>query len=206
MWALPKRTTKAQGEFARDRTLATEQVRHPHRRNAERIRKGGLRQSEFIQRLPQKFTGMDGRQAIRAAGDQVIHCLRSVPFLLCLSSIPGSVIVHDFNVLRMAVIEPEADAPLLVDANAPLSLARAQQRFEPVGRRQTQVVDHSGRVQLCQTHYRPAQDVWWQAPRLAGGEQSFRLGAGKAFNHVAIINNLFIFVGTANQKLGQSYV
>jgi hypothetical protein len=44
----------------------------------------------------------------------------------------GSVIVHDLHVKRVAVLPTEADAPLVVDADAPLALAVALEGLEPI--------------------------------------------------------------------------
>lgn len=101
-------------------------------------------------------------------------------------------VVHDFNVKCIAALKPKTHTPLVVDANAPLPDAVAAQCFEPVGRGLAHVLYHRGRIQLGQTHDSATQDVRRQATRLACGKQAFGFGAGKVFNHMVIINNLFI--------------
>ena len=49
-------------------------------------------------------------------------------------------IFRDFNVLHVAIFPDEADAPLIVNANAVLMLAIASQLFEPVTRHRRQVI------------------------------------------------------------------
>jgi hypothetical protein len=41
---------------------------------------------------------------------------------------------NDFNVISIAFFKAETDAPLVVDANAPLTLAVMSQCFQPVRR------------------------------------------------------------------------
>jgi len=48
------------------------------------------------------------------------------------ASMVMSVIVHDPYIKRVACCKTEADAPLVIDANAPLPDPTAVQRFEPV--------------------------------------------------------------------------
>src|SRR5437899_2348957 len=51
----------------------------------------------------------------------------------------SSVIVDNLDLLRVAVLPPKADAPLVVDANAVLTLSVTAQCFEPIARRDAQV-------------------------------------------------------------------
>lgn len=55
------------------------------------------------------------------------------PDMSCAWRVP-SVAVDDFDIQRSAVGEPEADAPLIIDADAPLALAIACQSLEPIVR------------------------------------------------------------------------
>jgi hypothetical protein len=55
----------------------------------------------------------------------------------------SSVIVNNLDVVRVAVAPPKADTPLVVDANPMLALPVAAQRFEPVARRDAQVLDRA---------------------------------------------------------------
>jgi hypothetical protein len=64
----------------------------------------------------------------------------------------SSVVVYDSYVKCIAVLEAETLAPLVIDANAPLTGTIAVQLLQPIGRRQSQVLDSDGRVQREQTH------------------------------------------------------
>lgn len=55
------------------------------------------------------------------------------PDMSCAWRVP-SVAVDDFDIQRSAVGEPEADAPLVIDADAPLAVAIACQSLEPIVR------------------------------------------------------------------------
>lgn len=74
-------------------------------------------------------------------------------------------VIHDFNVVSVALIEAETHAPLLVNANTPLFLPIPCQLFQPIGWRYPQILQTGGIVQLQQPHSRPLQDV---RPYLAG--------------------------------------
>ena len=41
-------------------------------------------------------------------------------------------VIDDLDIERIAILEMEAHAPLVVDANAPLPCAVKRQRFQPV--------------------------------------------------------------------------
>jgi hypothetical protein len=60
--------------------------------------------------------------------------------------------VYDFYIKCITVLEAETLAPLVIGANAPLTGTIALQLLQPIGRRQSQVLDSGGRVQLEQTH------------------------------------------------------
>ena len=64
--------------------------------------------------------------------------------------ISPSVIVAEFHVIGIAVNEPKADSPLIVDRNGVLSLTVALEWVEPIARRNLQVVNgsHKTRAQL----------------------------------------------------------
>jgi hypothetical protein len=53
------------------------------------------------------------------------------------------VVVDDFDFVSATVAPTEADAPLVVDANAVLPLAIALQCFEVIARRHTQILKGS---------------------------------------------------------------
>lgn len=92
-------------------------------------------------------------------------------------------IVNDCHIERIAVGEPEADSPLLVDADAPLALAVALERLQPVGWRKSQIVYARCRMKLRQTHDRAIADFGRQAPGSATRKKSFSLGICKGLDH-----------------------
>lgn len=72
-------------------------------------------------------------------------------------------IIHDFNIKGIAIFETEAYAPLIVDANAPLTFAVMRQGFQPVRWRHAEIVEADGPIQLGQAHSRTFQYVLRQA-------------------------------------------
>jgi hypothetical protein len=59
------------------------------------------------------------------------------------------VIVGDFHVVCVAGDPPEADAPLLVDADTVLAASVAFECFQPVGRRNSQIIHGGGLADHC---------------------------------------------------------
>jgi hypothetical protein len=49
------------------------------------------------------------------------------------------VIIAKFDIVSIAVLEPEADAPLAVDAYRPLTFHRIAKELEPISRRKIQI-------------------------------------------------------------------
>src|SRR5207249_3867070 len=57
-------------------------------------------------------------------------------------------IVHNLDLMRVSVLPSKADAPLVVDANAVLTLSVAVQRFGPIARRDAQVANRACSMQI----------------------------------------------------------
>ena len=94
-------------------------------------------------------------------------------------------IVHDFDVERIAAVPVEAKSPLLVDTDTVLSLAVAAKLFEPVaGARQ--VAQFLGPAKDSQLAQRRALEIMREARRPAAIENRLRIGVGKAPNHVVL--------------------
>lgn len=55
-------------------------------------------------------------------------------------------IVDDFDVECVVIDPPEADTPLVIDADRMLSGAVSEMRFEPVARRIAEIVEDCGAV------------------------------------------------------------
>lgn len=103
-------------------------------------------------------------------------------------------VIDDFNVEGVAVSKPETHAPLTVNAYAPLACPVAGQFFQLVGRRQPQILDSRGSVNLIHTHRCPLQDFCWQPARFSGSKEMFGFRVCECLNHQPIVNNKFILV------------
>jgi hypothetical protein len=93
------------------------------------------------------------------------------------------VAIDDLDIKRVTVPETEAQPPLVVDANAPLAVTVASQQLETIGDRFAQVFGTCGDIEIPQSSHCPAQDILWQSPRTARGEQPFRVLVGEAPYH-----------------------
>ena len=65
-------------------------------------------------------------------------------------------IVRHFDVVGVALLPTEADAPLVIDANAMLASAIARQSFQPIGRWNPQIVQALSDIELYQLAPRKA--------------------------------------------------
>ena len=65
-------------------------------------------------------------------------------------------IVRHFDVVGIALLPAEADAPLVIDANAMLASAIARQSFQPIGRWNPQIVQALSDIELYQLAPRKA--------------------------------------------------
>jgi len=91
-------------------------------------------------------------------------------------------IVHNFNVMRIAIPETKTDSPLLVDADTPLTTAISRQPLQPVARWRTQIGNIRRRVKHLQLSFglrlnRP------EPARTFPRKQQLRVPAGKRANH-----------------------
>lgn len=71
-------------------------------------------------------------------------------------------IIHDFNVVRVPILPPKTEAPLLIDPDAVLSMAVAPQSIEPVAGWHTQVIQVHDGIQHPQFTHGGPLDVLWQ--------------------------------------------
>ena len=102
------------------------------------------------------------------------------------------VVVCDFNVYRASIRPTKAYAKLVVDANAVLSLAVALEGFQPVSRRNTEIVEPHRRVKHPQFALHDAVEVLREMARGFALEHLCRRGALEALNHVEIITRAVI--------------
>ncbi len=102
--ARPEVTGKAQGGVRRDGALAAHNLAHAHGRDAEGAGQFALAQTQrFKEVVYQNFARMHRWEF----------------------SFHSSVVIHNFNVVRVLTLPAEANAPLLIDSNAVLSGAVA---------------------------------------------------------------------------------
>jgi hypothetical protein len=102
------------------------------------------------------------------------------------------VVIDDFDIEGIAVLETKAHTPLIVDADTPLAGAIASQRLESVGRRISQGFDRRGRIQLIQAPHGASVNVLRQSPRSSRREQGLRFLVGEASYHWRSVNKLFM--------------
>lgn len=99
--------------------------------------------------------------------------------------VPQSVVIDHLDSGSTSCRPDEADAPLTVDANAMLALAVSLQGLQPVGRRDTQIVQGLRVVENPQLAPRRRLDVWWHATRNAALPDAFGLLAFEVEDHGA---------------------
>lgn len=92
-------------------------------------------------------------------------------------------VVDDLHVEGVKVAPGEADAPLIVDADAPLTLAVAAQGFQPIARGRPQIVEPRGRVDREQLGAGPPLDLLRQIADGVSGEDCRCAFVGKALDH-----------------------
>jgi hypothetical protein len=92
------------------------------------------------------------------------------------------VIIDDLNIKCVSSFKPEADAPLIIDANAVLSQPVAVQGFQPVAWRHSQVIHTTGNLQLSELSPGYGSDVNESPDTLAPG-QGLGLGAPERPDH-----------------------
>ena len=94
-----------------------------------------------------------------------------------------SVVIDDFHVVGVAVSPTEADAPLIVNPDAVLAFALPLQGFEPIGRRNAQIIQHGGVAQHAQFASCHGLDIGRQAPGRRSAPDLFRFLVGKVPDH-----------------------
>jgi len=85
--------------------------------------------------------------------------------------------------MGVTVNPSEADAPLIVDPDAVLAFALTLQGFEPIGRRNAQIIQHGGVPQHAQLAPCHGLDIGRQAPGRRSAPDLFRLLVGKVPDH-----------------------
>ena len=153
---LTERPAEKQGHFRGDGPGPLDDVGHPHRGKPDGSRKLGLTHPQLIEDFLEKHTGMNRGKVVFG-----IHALASL------------MVIDNFNVVSFSTVKPEADAPLVIDADTPLPGSVSRQCFQTVGWRHAKIVDGRGCVQLGQSPDRPFQNVRREMPGFSRGEKAF---------------------------------
>jgi dihydrofolate reductase len=95
------------------------------------------------------------------------------------------VIVYDLNIMGVAVLPAEADAPLVIDANAVLAAPSALELLQPIGWRHSQIAQRFGRVQSAKFSQHCSQYIRRETPYRLAVEQALRVPIREAFDHSA---------------------
>jgi len=93
------------------------------------------------------------------------------------------VVVRNLDIKGGAIHEPEAEPPLVVDPNAPLSLPTALESLQSAGGWQAKVLDPSGGIDLHQTHECAGLDINRETTRRFPAKQLFGFAVGERFDH-----------------------
>lgn len=92
-------------------------------------------------------------------------------------------IVYDFNIICIAINEPEADAPLIIDGYGVLAFPGTLQFMESVARWNPQVVKACCDIKILQPSHCTYDDVRRKPSRLAGKIQLLRVLVDERLDH-----------------------
>ena len=93
------------------------------------------------------------------------------------------VVVDDLDVEGIGGAPDEADAPLIVDADAVLASTIALERLEPIAGRNAQVGEGVGRIEDDEFPKRDALKAGGQTTRAATLKERFRVGVAEGADH-----------------------
>ncbi|HSH42611.1 MAG TPA: hypothetical protein VK973_10860 [Arenicellales bacterium] len=92
-------------------------------------------------------------------------------------------VIDNLNPISMAIRPDEADPPLLVYKDTVLTRSPAFERFQPVSRRNTQIVQACGVVQHSQFTPRRSLDISGQPPGRLPAPNPFGFTVSEATDH-----------------------
>jgi hypothetical protein len=95
-------------------------------------------------------------------------------------------VIDDLNIKSIAILEAKAQAPLVIDANTPLTFAASAQSLQPVARRNAKVLECIRVIEHLQLAFRNDGN----RPEPAGAlalKQRLRMLAAKALDHTEMI-------------------
>ena len=95
----------------------------------------------------------------------------------------ASVIVTELDLEGIAIDEPEADSPLVVDGDSILPVAIAAQGVQSIATGGAEVGEPRCRINRIELPLRPPQQVWWDPPGDACLEQGLGPLIGEGPDH-----------------------
>jgi hypothetical protein len=109
-------------------------------------------------------------------------------------------VINYLNLKCIAILKAKAYSPSVIDAEAELPKTIMLENFKMVRRRQSQILNASGRVKLYQPHRRSFKNIRRKAARSPGCVKAFRFIIRKGTNHKWIINRMFTCVNEARKS------
>ncbi len=98
--------------------------------------------------------------------------------------IQPSVVIHDFDFVRVTITPEEARSPLVIDSNAPLSGTITPKFLQPVRRWDREILESRCRVEHAQFTERDTLQIRRQLPRTLQPEQFLGFTVRPAAYHV----------------------
>jgi hypothetical protein len=93
------------------------------------------------------------------------------------------VVVDDLDIERITVLPPEAEAPLIVDANAVLSGAIPFELLQPIAGGNAKVLEPLSRVDQAKLSQHKPLELGRKAADRFAPEQALSVPIGEALNH-----------------------
>ena len=105
-------------------------------------------------------------------------------------------IVCDLDIVSVTIDEPEADTPLIVDADRELSFPVPSEPMEQISGRDFEIVYSRCQVHVLKLSTRPPSDVRREPFRLPGDVKLLRLFVCEGLDHMPIVTRHVIIVNT----------
>jgi len=93
------------------------------------------------------------------------------------------VVVRDLDIKRIAVLEPEADTPSIVDRDRILALSIPGELVQSVSRRHPQIVDAARKIDVLDFSPCPPRDLRRQSTRSPRREELLRVPVSERLDH-----------------------
>lgn len=187
---LSQNSSEPQGQFRSDWSRSVDHMGNTHGRNTGAVGKFRLRNAKFLQNFPQENTRVQKRQLLTSSDVRKVHIFQVFPSNCHFTPL---MIIDDFHIPRMAIVEVKAYAPLLVDPDTPLAFSCSLQRFQRVRGRNSQIVDSRCRVYLFQSLPGALLNLMRNVSDERSEKECRRILVCERENHQSTINELFIF-------------